>query len=141
MSSSITISKIDVAKKVQSKKKKKQDEESKKSSQKSEQDDLGSSGSENDEKSQNNEAKVITVNNKEYLLYERIISDSEADVIFKTQKQLQMLQQMQVSKKRGSKEVASRTSGETSYNEFLSQKQWKKDETLLLQYIILTKLY
>ena len=65
---------MDVVDKVRSIKMK-PDEESKKSGKKSEQDDDSESGSEHDEKSQNHESKVITVNDKEYLLYERIISD------------------------------------------------------------------
>jgi hypothetical protein len=41
-----------------------------------------SSSDEDTEKSQERETKVITVNGKEYLLYERIISDSEASLFF-----------------------------------------------------------
>jgi len=72
------------------------------------------------------------VNNKEYLLYHRIITDTEASTIFNNLNK-QLAQEVKTTKSKSKRKLAA--------TQVISSAQWKKDETLLLQYIILSKLW
>lgn len=80
--------------------------------------------------SSNEEINAIGIHGKEYLIYDHMTSDAEAESIYLA------LTDSHVQQKASQKQESEADSAEPNS----SQKQWKKDETLLLQYVIFVEL-